>query len=190
MKKIIIISVVVLGLVGLIAWAYVESSKPLPGQMMADEERGHVPVGERVEYHTNPPTSGKHYEDWTKAGVYDQPLDDRNLVHSLEHGYIIISYNCAYPEVDAKFDPESTPSATTMDKFSGDACKKLVNQLKGVFDKKGPHKLIIVPRPNLDAKVALTAWRRLDKFGNFDENRIIKFIDAHRDQGPELTMEP
>ena len=35
------------------------------------------------------------------------------------------------------------------------------------------------PYPGIDKRIALTAWRRLDKFDEFDEQRIVRFIDAH-----------
>ncbi len=184
MKKWFIISGVVLLLVGLIIWTYIESSKPLPGQQIADLGRGHVPVGTPIDYNSNPPTSGKHYEEWAKAGIYNEPKDDRNLVHSLEHGYIIMSYNC-----DLK-TPSLAPDASLSAQFQSDDCKKLVSQLTNIYHQKGPHKLIVIPRPNLDSKLALTAWNRLDKFNIFDQKRMEDFIDAYRDHGPEQTMEP
>src|SRR3989344_5170063 len=66
---------------------------------------------------------------------------------------------------------------------------EVVAKLAGVYKKKGEDRLIVVPRPALDARFALTAWTRIDKLKDFDEGRIIKFIDAFRNQGPEKTME-
>ena len=93
-KTWIIVGGIVLLFIGFLAWLFIASSKPLPGEKIADLGRGHIPLGEVVDYNSNPPTSGKHYEDWIRAGVYETSKDDRNLVHSLEHGYIIMSYNC------------------------------------------------------------------------------------------------
>lgn len=200
-------SVVVIG--GLGYWVYQESSKPLVGQKIEDLGREHVTTGTEVDYNSNPPTSGPHYTEWVRDGVYDAPRDDRNLVHSLEHGYVIISYNCAYQAIGYRLSvvspvfahgieeineltPESTSSARLPGSFQSEACHQLVDQLITVYEKKRldqNSKLIIVPRPNLDAKIALTAWDYLDKFDGFDESRIVKFIDAHRDFGPERTVE-
>lgn len=156
-----------LGVAALIIWGgwYVwrESTRPLPGQEVADLGREHVPVGTEVEYNSNPPTSGPHYSEWTKAGVYEEPLEDGYLVHSLEHGYVIMSYNC----------PE------------GEDCEELKNNLRSVFEKKGKRKLIVVPRPNLDVLIALTAWTRIQKLQEYDEEAIVNFIDSFRDRGPE-----
>lgn len=177
-KKWIIIGIVILLFIAFLVWLFIESSKPLPGTKLADLGRGHVPVGTQVQYNSNPPTSGKHYEEWVRAGVYDNEKDDRNLVHSLEHGYIIMHYKCNLDQMKS----EASESASV------EECKIRKDQLAKIYEKKGKHKLIVVPR-SMDTNYALTAWTYLDKFNDFDEQRIIKFIDVHIDQGPERTME-
>lgn len=206
MQKKLLVGVIILLLGAFLVWFFVESSKPLPGQKITDLGREHVPVGTFVEYNSNPPTSGKHYADWVRAGVYSEPKDDRNLVHSLEHGYVIMSYNCdklvtsnwslvtsVYAHgVEEEASPsaqEGSPSAILSDAFRSEDCHKLVDQLISVYEKKGKKKLIVVPRPNLDSRIALTAWNYLDKFDVFEESRILKFIDNLRDMGPERTIE-
>jgi len=188
-------------LIIVLTWFFVESSKTPPGNKIADLGRQHVPIGEKVDYNSNPPTSGSHYADWIRSGVYSEPKEDGFLVHSLEHGYVIMSYNCGrkltlIPEVFAHGLDESvfeaTESATASalpNTFNSEDCHKLVDQLTSVFEKKGKLRLIVVPRPNLDSKIALTAWNYLDKLDDFDEQRIINFIDAYLNQGPEKTME-
>ena len=32
----------------------------------------------------------------------------------------------------------------------------------------------------MDSRIALTAWSRIDKFNEFDEKRIVRFIQAYR----------
>ncbi len=145
-------------------------STPPPGELIADQGRDHVKPGDtHPPYNSNPPTSGWHYDVSDKPGVYDSPLPDEELVHSLEHGYVIISYNCStLPEGD---------------------CKNLKDRLKTLAERQRLWKLIVVPRPNLDTQIALTAWRRIDKLNSLDEDRIVRFIDAWRDTGPEKTVE-
>ena len=46
-------------------------------------------------YNTIPPTSGRHWDAWSDCGFYNYPLPDELLVHNLEHGNIVISYNLA-----------------------------------------------------------------------------------------------
>lgn len=208
-NKFILVLGIAVFIITIAVWVFIESSKPLTGIEYPDQGRDHIPITEEFEYNSNPPTSGKHNADWTRAGVYESPKGDPYLVHSLEHGYVIISYNCAFKqsfiktafahgiEEDLDQGPfatesaksEATLSADLSEDFRNDECHKLVDQLILIFEKKGKSKLIVIPRPNLDAKIALTSWRYLDKFNQFDESRILKFIDAHRNKGPEQTME-
>lgn len=215
MKKIVIAAIITAALVAVIIWAYIESSKPLPGEQTADLGREHIPVGSDIlgaqaGQGSNPPTSGKHYPDWIRAGVYQDPQDDGYLIHSLEHGYIILSYNCSFElktensklkNTEAVYahgigEEEGTTSASEATKsaalpaiFKSEKCHKLVDELINLYEKKGKKKLIVIPRPNMDTKIALTAWLRLDKLDEFDQRRIERFIDAHLNQGPEKTME-
>lgn len=214
-KKWLIIGITILILGAFLAWLFTASSQPLPGTKVADSGRKHVPAGEIVDYNSNPPTSGSHYEDWIRAGVYESPKDDRNLVHSLEHGYVVISYNCdkkfpvssfhfqvssAYAhgvEEEVEQSSEATNSGQLPDAFKSEDCHKLVDQLISIYEKKGKVRLIVVPRPELDSRIALTAWNYLDKFDPSTSSglsvseieRVEKFIDAHLNQGPEKTME-
>jgi len=170
-----------------------QSAAPSPGTFYASEGRTHVPVGKRVTYKTNPPTSGDHYADWTRPGVYDAPrYPDENLVHSLEHGYIIISYNCALGADTGKTTSgkQGTESASLSDPaWKSKDCTDLKKQLAAVAEEKKLFKLIVIPRPNMPYRIALTAWSRLDTMDTFDKTRIVRFIDAFRNNGPEQTME-
>lgn len=75
-------------------WLWKEIAKPLPGQTMVAMGREHVTDISAIAYNTNPPTSGSHFAIWAKKGVYDRAISDGYLLHSLEHGYVVISYNC------------------------------------------------------------------------------------------------
>lgn len=156
---------------------------PPPGTAVEDQGRKHVPAEEvsKTTYNSNPPTSGPHVETWVKAGIFTQPQSEGELIHSLEHGYVIIHYNCN-AESETK---EATASAIN----ESDTCKTLVQQLEEVASAERIWKLIVVPRPSLDAAIALTAWNRIDKLNMFDRKRIETFIDYWRDHGPEQTME-
>ncbi len=46
-----------------------------------------------------------------------------------------------------------------------------------ILVKKYSDKVLMAPYQKLDAKIALTAWTRLDKFNDFDTERIEKFIN-------------
>ena len=118
-------------------WVYTELSNPLPGRAVEDQGRGHVPKEEweKFSYNSTPPTSGPHDQDWKRAGEYNEQQGDGYLVHSLEHGYIVMSYNC--PQNDQE-------------------CLNFVDKLKERANKDS-YKLILVPRSTLDSHFALTA---------------------------------
>lgn len=207
--------VILLVLSGAGYWLYRNLSAPVPGQAVPDMGRQHVTPEEfaKITFNSNPPTSGSHLPIWVKAGIYDQPQTEGELIHSLEHGYIIISYNCnvhlktvnglrlaspiwAHEEegiASSTALPAVTKEASGSAVNESGACKNLINQLQQLVQSKRLWKLILVPRPQLDTTLALTAWDYLDKFdppaGGFDAKRIGRFIDYHRDQGPEKTME-
>ncbi len=145
-KKVLIIGAVIT-IAGLLFFVYKESTKPQPGQKLEDLGREHFEIGTTFEYNSNPPTSGNHYADWTKAGAFDTIKDDRNLLHSLEHGYIIMTYKCPGVGPSIFSQPvEATPSA----QGSNGECKERYEQLKPIYEAKGQRKLIVVPRENLE----------------------------------------
>jgi len=201
-------------------WIVKESSKPLPGESLPDLGRDHVPQTEwsKFAYNSNPPTSGPHDVVWTKPGIYDTPQGEGNLVHSLEHGYIIISYNCekklqaigpdlrftiydlrmpkvyAHEEGDTLTLEEHAAKASMSASLEGDvwkskACEDLKKELSDFAKEQKLWKLIVVARPQLDVPIALTAWTRIQKMEKIDKDTIRRFIDSYRDQGPEKTME-
>jgi hypothetical protein len=207
-EKSIIAIVVVVSIAILGFWIYNES-KPKPGNQLPDEGSTHVDIGTEVSYGTNPPTSGNHYAQWTKWGTYDTPKDDRNLVHSLEHGYVIMHYNCdiqptgfnLVPAALAQQEPRpmglasesaeqmASAAATLSENFKSEQCNQLVKDLTDIYNAKGQVRLILVPRPNMDNRITLTAWRYMETMNNFDRSKIETFISGHINQGPEKTME-
>ena len=93
-KRIIWLAVFILvGALGY--WIYKGITKPLPGQAVADKGREHVTDIFGKEYSSNPPTSGPHFPVWAKSGVYDRLISDGYLIHSMEHGYVVIWYDCS-----------------------------------------------------------------------------------------------
>lgn len=212
------VGIAVVGLLGWVGWTV---TRPVPGMKIADLGRDHVTPEEvaKFTYNSKPPTSGPHLATWVKAGVFDEPQSEGELLHSLEHGYVVINYNCNVhliatsdkreairkiyaheedgssststevtadkPSVEFKDPTVSTGSATN----ESNGCKTLVKNLTELANKKKLWKLAVVPRPTLETTIALTAWNYIDTFDAFDAGRIERFIDYHRDQGPEKTME-
>lgn len=138
----------------------VRLSKPLVGETVANQGQDHVPDTTKVSYDSNPPTSGPHYVNSKPAGIYDKPVPDGNLVHSMEHGAVIIWYQSNLPQDQ-------------------------INQLKNIYNSVGISKKIMVPRDNLDVPVALTSWGKVLKLQTIDEVRIKEFMQTNNDRGPE-----
>ena len=165
------------------------STNNLQAKDVAVLGREHIPQKEweKFKYNSNTPTSGSHDEVWTKSGAYDKPQGDGHLVHSLEHGYIILSYNCNLE--NSKVKSQNSKVGTQSAEMEKE-CKDFVNKLEELV-KKDSWKMIVIPRPSLDTDFALTAWGKIDKFNSKDASldRVKAFIEAFRNQGPEQTME-
>lgn len=144
---------------------------PIPselGQAVPIQGQQHVQPGEaHPEYNSDPPTSGWHLDNAIRAGFYKEPQLDEALVHNLEHGHIVIAYDC--------------------EKLTN--CDDVKAKLKAIFDRYNGWKITVVPRNNKDAPLALTAWGRILKLDDYDEASITAFINAYRDKGPEKTPE-
>ena len=142
------------------------ASIPEMGGSYSIEGAQHVADGARVEYRTNPPSSGAHYASPASWGVYDNPLADGNLIHNLEHGGVWISYKSSIP---------------------ASAKEKLISLAKSYRSK-----VILSPRDANDKDIAVVSWGRVYKFdlnadGSFDENAVRNYITKYKNTGPELV---
>ncbi len=131
---------------------------------LAEQGMDHVDFGaNHPPYNSVPPTSGWHTPDSYTWGVTKEPVPDEIQVHNLEHGGIMIQYK---PGIE----------------------KNTIEKLEEI-GKRYKSKVIVAPYLKLDKNIALTAWTYLDKFNDFDENRIVGFIAAHINQGPEFVAD-
>ncbi|RZQ60876.1 DUF3105 domain-containing protein [Amycolatopsis suaedae] len=116
----------------------------------------HVTATERVRYDKTPPFGGPHDGAWAACNgvVYPNPVRTENLVHSLEHGAVWITYNA--------------------DKVSGDALNKLRVRVQNK-----PY-MVMSPWPGLDSPISLQAWGHQLRVDSVDDERIDQFIAALR----------
>jgi uncharacterized protein DUF3105 len=132
----------------------------------------HVPNCTPIEYQTNPPSSGTHYSNWADFKTYDEPIAEGFFVHAMEHGAVVLLYNC--------------PSGCADDVA---AMKQLVAGLTA--DEKcmsgSTTRTIIVPDPKLDVPFAAASWGRMLKAQCFDEELVGQFIEDHYGNGTEDT---
>ncbi len=137
-----------------------------PERKMPDRGRTHVPQGTRITYEEYPPTSGSHWPVWAKWGVYTEPIPEEVFVHNLEHGGVVLLYNCPSPCPDVARQLEETFAALPKSKY-------------------GHVKVVITPSARIKTRFALLAWTRLDEFDRFDRARVVRFVTAWQDKGPE-----
>ena len=142
---------------GLGYWAYAKISAPLPGQAMPTQGNDHIPAmwSPHPPYNTDPPTSGWHVDNIAPWGVHGTPIPKELQVHNLEDAGVAVQYNC----------PQG--------------CPDLVKQLEAIVKAHDKY-VLLAPYPGMDKRIALTAWGRIDKFDEFDEARIDRFIKAYK----------
>ena len=58
----------------------------------------HVDEGTRIEYNSNPPTSGPHYAQPSPTGFFADAVEPERLVHNQEHGQIVFWYDPGAPQ--------------------------------------------------------------------------------------------
>lgn len=133
-------------------------------------DRHHLEPCSPVEYTLNPPVGGPHYSIWASFGTYDAPVPWGFLVHSLEHGAVVLAYNCpnGCPDVLAAF--ERIRAAT-----SDPACRETADL----------NRIIIVPDPDLDVPIAALAWEHAYLATCLDEPSLAAFVVAHYAHAPE-----
>ena len=153
--NIAIISVVVIA-VGVGIGLAIARGSDRPGEFVEGLGNVHIePPTIFEDYNSTPPTSGPHYGNLTEWGVHSEQIPNELQVHNLEDGGVGIQFDC----------PEG--------------CPELVAQLEGVLSR-FTDRVFIGPYADMNSTIVLTAWSRIDEFDEFDEQRIIRFVNAYR----------
>lgn len=126
-----------------------------------DLGRQHVEPGQPVNYDNEFPTSGPHDPVPVTPGVYSEVQRPEMLVHSLEHGNIVIYYDEPTSEVMARL-------------------RNWAAQFPGAWDG-----VVVVPKEGLGESIVMTAWTKKLRLDAFDPAAAAAFIDAYRGRGPE-----
>lgn len=118
----------------------------------------------RVEYPVTPPPGGPHRPVWVNCGFHEQPFDDENLVHDLEHGAVWLAYS---PDLD---DSD-------------------LDVIRALADN---HKVVAAPYEGLEdgEAVVATAWARQLRLDSVDDPRLQDFVVQYEDgsQAPEAGV--
>jgi hypothetical protein len=152
------------------------------GQPIDEMPHVHVVEGTVVTYNHNPPTSGCHYSlGYGRApissGVYPPSANvaTEYWVHNLEHGYVVVSYNC--------------PTG----------CDSDIQALNAWYHTLPPDpggavsypKFIAVPDPAQKEKWDIESWDWFDPIGStLNLNEVKKFYANHVNQSPEGASTP
>lgn len=136
-------------------------------QTEAASSARHVEPGTTIDYEQLPPTAGPHYPvgSETPAGFYEETQPLGGTVHSLEHGAVVVWYDPAALDDEAREDLQAYASAY-QDSF-------------GSF--------IAVPTPveNPEHPYVLTAWEHRLALDSYDANAVRQFTGEYLGRGPE-----
>ena len=138
---------------------------PFPVQTFEDQGTEHLEPDQTYDlYNSDPPTTGPHAPAPAEFGVHDMPVAKEVLPHNMEHGGVIVLYDCSAgvaPLDDA-------------------GCQNLRDQLEAITEENvADGKLVLMaPYSGMEHPIVLTAWRTLDAFDQFDEQRVQAFIDS------------
>lgn len=134
-------------------------------EQFPSEGREHVPPGTEITYDTMPPASGPHYDQTASAGFYTDRPSLGELVHSLEHGAVIVYYDPNQITPDARSNLEQL-AATHTEPFQS---------------------VIVVPTPveNPTSPYVLTAWQHKLSLDSYDTERVRAFLAEYLGRGPE-----
>ena len=126
----------------------------------------HMPDGYQEPHGTNPPTSGNHYSTpAVNAAEFTSPVPRGKWIHSMEHGAIVLAYNCP----------------------NGCATELAVLRQAYQANNNNGSWIIFTPDPLLPgpARFAALAWTYSLRFDTPDLNTLNCFIKQHAFYGRE-----
>lgn len=104
-----------------------------------------------------PPVGGTHFDVWANCGVYEEPVETGNAIHSMEHGAVWITYR---PDLPA--DEVAALQATAAPE---------------------PY-VLLSPYVGQRSPVVLTAWGLQLELDSARDDRIAEFIERYQ-VGPQ-----
>ncbi|HEX9105291.1 MAG TPA: DUF3105 domain-containing protein, partial [Polyangia bacterium] len=127
----------------------------------------HIAEPTPIMYTANPPASGPHWPMWQEPwGPYPDGLPRERWVHNLEHGGIVLAYNCPSGCADVVGELTTIRDATPPDRFN-------------------LQRFLIVPDAQMPHRVAAIAWGWRWQAEAVDMSGIRCFVNARYDRAPE-----
>jgi len=157
-----------------------------------DEGRFHVDYCTPVVYMHNPPASGNHWPWHADWGVHDEVVPRESWVHNLEHGGVVLLYNCPTFGVGATplcFESGNPPP-------SDKGCSTEIARFAQFYAQTPPVNfwdlemvtlIVVTSDPLLPKKFAAVAWDWVWMADTLDANAVQCFIDARYGRGPEFA---
>jgi Protein of unknown function (DUF3105) len=105
-----------------------------------------------IEYERKPPTNGDHAPLWQNCGFYDEPIQDRHAVHSMDHGVVWITYRPNLPQ-------------------------QRLQTLRPYADE---NYVIVSPYPGQTAPVIATSWRVQLELNSANDPRLEQFVEEFK----------
>ncbi|MFW5911494.1 MAG: DUF3105 domain-containing protein [Halolamina sp.] len=129
------------------------------------EDNGREHRSGEIDYERVPPLSGPHWDDWVDAGYYTETPEMERLVHSLEHGAVVIYYD------EDALDDEAEASLRAWAQHKDGEWQSV----------------IVAPNPNDDPRgdYVLTAWTHRLVIDDYDADAVQAFAAEHLGRGPE-----
>jgi hypothetical protein len=135
----------------------------------------HVAACSSLSYSSNPPSSGNHYGVWADVKHYEEPVARGNWVHSLEHGAIVVVYNCT------NCDDEIAEAAAWVDTLPEDPSCAPYGRLRRV---------VLTPDPLLDVRWAAASWGYTLRSDCFEPDDFTEVAVAHSRKAPVDLCNP
>jgi len=153
------------------------TAPPFAGTHYPSQGHKHFDEGESTNfaYNSDPPTSGPHKEVFSDAFNSPTPLPKYVQVHLLEHGNVLLQYNCNCPDIAGalyqiayRYDGQLVPP---------NQLQPLPSDVQSAEE--AGQAVIVAPYPGMKRKIALTAWTRLGTLDLIDQAKITSFINAY-----------
>jgi hypothetical protein len=155
-----------------------------------DEGAIHVPMGTPVVYLHNPPASGPHWPAPAPWGVHGEIVPREWWVHNLEHGGIVLLYNCPWP-ADAGVDGGEDGGPPVPNACEPDIATLAAFYANGPvdnwYDQFSETRILVTPDELLPTRFAAVAWDWSFTFDAIDTAAVQCFIDARYGRGPEMA---
>jgi hypothetical protein len=136
------------------------------------DDSSHVDVCSPVSYSSNPPASGHHYPVWAAFTSYTEPVPRGFWVHDIEHGAVVLLYNC--------------PSGCNAEVAEAETFVAGLPSDPACAGGGGPERrIVLTPDPLLDAKWGAAAWGWTLRSSCFEPDVFAEFVTDHYAHAPE-----